>query len=162
MATRERSRVHVHSPVRFWKEGTDEAMLGRLIAIVSLTALLVGCEGDGGSEGTAAPIPAEPTMSSAAEAVCADLLTYRGQVEQIMGDQDGSDMIGRIQDASSSAADGLRGRSPDLDDDLATDVDGVTNAIDAVGAWRPDDADSLDDRMGETAATIAAFERDHC
>lgn len=138
-------------------------MLGKLIAIVSLTALLAGCESDGGSQGsTAAPVPAEPSVSSAAEAVCADLLTYRGQVEQIMGGQGDSDMIGRIQDASASAAERLQGLSPDLDDDLVADVDEVTNAIDSVGAWQPDDADSLDDRIGEAATAIATFESDHC
>lgn len=138
-------------------------MLGKLIAIVSLTALLVGCEGDGGpGASTVAPVRAEPTVSSAAEAVCADLRTYRGQVEQIIGGQGASDMIGRIQDASASAAERLGGHSPRLSDDLAADVDDVTNSIDAVGEWRPDDADSLDDRIGEAAAAVAAFEGDHC
>ena len=138
-------------------------MLGKLIAIVSLAALLVGCEGDGGSEdSTAAPIPAEPTISSTAEAVCADLLAYRGQVEQIIGGQGEPDMIGRIQDASASAAERLQGHSPGLDDDLAADADDVTGAIEAVGAWQPDDADSLDDRIGGAAAAVAAFESDHC
>ena len=71
-------------------------------------------------------------------------------------------MIGRIQDASASTAERLQGHSPGLDDDLAADVDDVTTAIDAVGAWQPDDADSLDDRIGEAATAVAAFESDHC
>ena len=137
-------------------------MPGKLIAIVSLTALLVGCEGDGGPEGSVAAPVRTATVSSAAEAVCADLLTYRGQVEQIIGGQGASDMIGRIQDASASAAERLRSHSPGLGDDLAADVDDVTNSIDAVGQWRPDDADSLDDRIGGAAAAVAAFEGDHC
>ena len=81
-----RDEAHASRPPSFAPRKDDEAMLGKLIAIVSLAALPVGCEGDGGSAGSsAAPAPAEPTVSSAAGAVCADLLSYRGQVEQIMG-----------------------------------------------------------------------------
>ena len=132
-----------------------------VIALAALTLALAACDGDGTPSPSATSNAPEPTAASGIAGVCDELNTYVAQVQDALAGAP-EDMAATVQDASAEAAQRLEDKAGELDGPAASAVDAASRAIGEVADWKPDDAQSLDDRIQTSTQAVQSFLGDRC